>query len=205
MFYLKDKLFQSGLSSIPMQDLRFRHAFVQDPELSASLFQLHVELEEDGDKLRFESLLLAIFTRLAERHAEVLSPSIQPKADRSRIDIARQYMEANYHRNLSLKELAGLSSLSASHFLRIFRDTVGLTPHAYLTQRRIEIATTLLRYGTPLVEIANLVGFTDQSHFTKKFKRMLGVTPGQYTLTSSSPHWRATLKSHRNRPPELDI
>jgi AraC-like DNA-binding protein len=112
--------------------------------------------------------------------------------------VALDYMEANYDRNLSLDELAGLSSYSASHFLRTFRDVVGLTPHAYLTQFRIELATTLLRSGTPLIDIAQLVGFTDQSHFTRKFKRILGVTPGQYALSSrNTGRWESSTATRR--------
>lgn len=83
---------------------------------------------------------------------------------------------------LSLEELANLSPFSASRFPRMFRNIVGLTPHAYLTQFRIELATSLLRSGTPLIDVANTLGFTDQSHFTKKFKCILGITSGQYTI-----------------------
>lgn len=199
MFYLEERIFESVTSNVSMQNLRFQQPFVQDGKLAASLFQLHLELEENGDRLCFESLLLSIFSRLTERYAEDVSPSAQPKSDRIAIDMARQYLEANYHRNLSLTELANLSSFSASHFLRMFRDIVGLTPHAYLTQLRVEFATSLLRIGTPLVEVANLAGFADQSHFTKKFKRILGITPGQYILTSKSSRQRARVRSCRQR------
>ena len=186
MFYLEEALFRSMSLNFSLQDLRFQQPFVQDSQLASSLFQLHLELEEAGDRLHFESVLLSIFSQLAERHSEALSPSSQLKPDKARIDVAREYLEANYDQNLSLAELAAVSSLSASHFLRMFRDTVGLTPHAYLTQVRIEYATSLLRAGTPLVDVANRVGFTDQSHFTKKFKRIFGVTPGQYSATAKS-------------------
>ncbi len=196
MFYLEEKLFNSASLNFVSQDLRFKEPFVQDNELASSLLQLHRELEQDGETLRFESLLLSIFSRLAERHSEIVGRVFEPTSDKAKIDLARQYMEANYEQNLNLTELAELSSFSASHFLRIFRDTVGLTPHAYLTQFRIEIATSLLRVGTPLVDVANLVGFTDQSHFTKKFKRVLGVTPGQYAPSSQLPPRRTVRRSH---------
>lgn len=195
MFYLEEKLFSSVSSNFAMHDLRFQQPFVQDRELASRLFQLHLELEENGDALHFESRLVSIFSRLAERHAEIVSHSPGQKSDKGKIDYVRQYLEANYNKNLRLTELAELSSFSASHFLRAFTETVGLTPHAYLTQLRIEFATCLLRAGTPLVEVAYLAGFTDQSHFTKKFKRILGVTPGQYSLSSKASRRNALLKS----------
>lgn len=195
MFYLEEKLFSSVSSNFAMHDLTFQQPFVQDKELAASLFQLHLELEENGDALHFESRLISIFSRLAERHSEIVSHCPEQKSGQGRIDHARQYLEANYNRNLSLTELAELSAFSASHFLRAFKDAVGLTPHAYLTQLRIEFATCLLRAGTPLAEVACLAGFTDQSHFTKKFKRILGVTPGQYSSGSKVLRRKALLSS----------
>ncbi|CAN5697958.1 AraC family transcriptional regulator [soil metagenome] len=184
MFYLDKELFQSTSLNLSMQDLLFQQPFVQDNELASNLLQLHLDLEGSGDRLHFESILVSIFSRLAERHSEAMRPPNQPKPDQVRINRARQYLEAHYDQNLSLAELAEVSSFSSSHFLRMFRDTVGLTPHAYLTQVRIEFATSLLRAGTPLVDVANQVGFTDQSHFTKRFKGILGVTPGQYSLNA---------------------
>ena len=78
----------------------------------------------------------------------------------------------------------------------MFRDTTGLTPHAYLTQFRIEMATLLLRSGGSFADIANAMGFTDQSHFTKTLKRILGVTPGQYVSRSELTLRRAILKRY---------
>ncbi|QHS53184.1 AraC family transcriptional regulator [Edaphobacter sp. 12200R-103] len=186
MFYLDDAFFEKVSLPAAMRPLRFRQPFVQDRELASTLFQLHRELEVNGDRLRFEALFVSIFSRLAERYSEASTLAVDQRLDRTAIGVALDYMEANYDRNLSLDELAGLSSYSASHFLRMFRDVVGLTPHAYLTQFRIELAITLLRSGTPLIDIAGLVGFTDQSHFTRKFKRILGVTPGQYAVSSGT-------------------
>jgi AraC-like DNA-binding protein len=69
--------------------------------------------------------------------------------------------------------------------MRTFRRDVGLSPHAYLTQIRVEAAKKLLSEGASIVDVASDIGFTDQSHFTRHFKRITGVTPGQYL-----PQWR---------------
>ncbi|MBS1800570.1 MAG: AraC family transcriptional regulator [Acidobacteria bacterium] len=189
MFYLDVNLFASLTQSCAVRDLRFHKPFVQDSLLASSLLRLHLELEYPGDKLRFESQLLSIFSHLTERYSTMQAPRAKLDFDNTRIDHARQYLEANYTRNPSLKELASLSSFSASHFLRTFRETVGLTPHAYITQLRIEHAASLLRAGIPVVEVAVRAGFVDQSHLTRQFKRILGITPGQYSL-------HATNRSH---------
>ena len=185
MFYLEEKLFESLTQSFAVRNLRFHTPFVQDSLLASSLLRLHLELEYPGDKLRFESQLLSIFSHLTERHSTMQAPRAKLESDNAGIDLARQYLEANYTRNPSLKELAGLSSFSSSHFLRTFRETVGLTPHAYMTQLRIEHAATLLRSGIPPIDVAVRTGFVDQSHLTRQFKRILGITPGQYALSSN--------------------
>lgn len=83
-------------------------------------------------------------------------------------------------RNISLDELAALSSLSPWHFLRTFRDETGLPPHAYLTQVRIREAERLLRAGYSPSLAAAETGFADQSHLTRWFRRIVGTTPAAF-------------------------
>ncbi|MBI1877856.1 MAG: helix-turn-helix transcriptional regulator, partial [Chloroflexi bacterium] len=77
-----------------------------------------------------------------------------------------------------------ISNLSPFHLLRAFRAELGLPPHAYLTQIRIERAKALLAQGWPVAQVAFETGFADQSHLTKRFKGIVGVAPGQYLLHS---------------------
>lgn len=196
MFYFEEKLFMSASMNFATQYLRFQQPFVQDGELASNLFQLHLELEGDGDRLRFESLLLSIFSRLAERHSEAVGHLPKYKFSKIRIDSARHYLEAHYREKVTLDELAEVSALSPSHFLRMFRDTTGLTPHAYLTQVRIEAATSLLRSGASFADVAHATGFADQSHFTKNLKRILGVTPSQYVVHSGVTSRKLVLKCY---------
>ena len=180
MFYL-DSSFFAAVSPDGQQEIpRFRAPFVHDRELAKKLFRLHVAMESKGQRLEFEDTLVSILLDLTQRYTESPSSSAPIKQDRSVIGMALHYLEANYHRNLSLAELANFSAYGTSHFLRLFRETVGLTPHAYLTQLRVERGMSLLQSGLSIVEIANRLGFVDQSHFTKSFKKILGVTPGRY-------------------------
>ncbi|QNI38013.1 AraC family transcriptional regulator [Edaphobacter albus] len=180
MFYL-DPSFLATISPDGQREIpRFVAPFVHDRELANKLFRLHVAMESKGQRLEFEDTFVSILLDLTQRYAESPSSSASVKQDRSVIGMALQYLETNYHRNLSLADLANLSAYGSSHFLRLFRETVGLTPHAYLTQLRVERGMSLLQSGLSIVEIANCLGFVDQSHFTKSFKKILGVTPGRY-------------------------
>ena len=85
---------------------------------------------------------------------------------------------------------ADIACLSPCHFSRSFKQAMGIGPHRYVTQRRIERAKALLRGGGPgdgsLAAIALAVGFGEQSHFTTAFRRETGVTPGRYRAASTS-------------------
>jgi AraC-like DNA-binding protein len=83
-------------------------------------------------------------------------------------------------RNVALEDLSALSGLSPYHLIRVFRQELGLSPHAYFEQVRIHRARRLLKEGLPIVDVAVDLGFTDQSHLNRHFKKLTGVTPGAY-------------------------
>jgi AraC-like DNA-binding protein len=92
----------------------------------------------------------------------------------------REYLEAQYTENISLDAIARIANLSPFYLIRTFRKCTGLPPHEYLTQIRIARAKTLLAQGNAISQVADNTGFADQSHLTRYFKRIVGVTPGQY-------------------------
>ena len=81
---------------------------------------------------------------------------------------------------LSLDELAREADMSRYHFVRTFSRAVGMTPHAWQLDRRIERARSLLEQGMSLADAALLLGFSDQSHFQRAFKQRVAATPGEY-------------------------
>ncbi|WP_353619630.1 AraC family transcriptional regulator [Rhizobium sp. ICMP 5592] len=93
---------------------------------------------------------------------------------------ARDLIEEDPSAPLTLAELADACGLSHFQFLRAFTRATGLTPHAYLLQRRIHEARRLIASGTPLAEAAFASGFADQSHMTRLFVRNFGISPGAY-------------------------
>lgn len=94
--------------------------------------------------------------------------------------IARDYLETCYATNVSLDDLAFLADTNRFSLIRMFRRAYSVTPHAFQIRLRIEHACRLLRGGVPVHEIAPIVGFSDQSHLTRHFARVVGLTPGRY-------------------------
>ncbi len=93
----------------------------------------------------------------------------------------RDYIEKRLADRFELRDLATIAGLSATHFCRAFKQSVGVPPHRYLNMRRISAAADLVREtNRPLSEICLDVGFSDQSHFTRTFVRLLGETPGAF-------------------------
>lgn len=181
MFYPDNDLLQQVSRQMLWADTSFwfRSPFVQNPRLASRLLRLHRYCERYQPTLESESLLASC---LAEIARYTLSPFEANSSDvgHARIETARNYLHAHCHENVTLQRLAAAAGLSPYHLLRAFRDRVGLTPHAYMTQLRVERARVLLRSGLSLSETTYQTGFVDQSHFTRQFKKMMGVTPGQY-------------------------
>lgn len=91
---------------------------------------------------------------------------------------AIQYVQKNYSQKIYLEDVAGMIYLNPSYFSRVFKDEMGVTFHSYLTNYRIEMSKKfLVDPSIPILSVASLVGFDDQSYFTKVFKRKNGVTP----------------------------
>ena len=94
---------------------------------------------------------------------------------------AKEIMDANLSGDVSLALLAQECHMSASHFARAFRQSVGVAPHRWLVLRRVEVAKGLLRNSTRAIsDIALECGFADQSHFTRVFTDVVGVSPGAW-------------------------
>ncbi|MFG2497357.1 AraC family transcriptional regulator [Streptomyces sp. NPDC048441] len=158
----------------------FRDPVLNDPELAAALRTAHTELSISPEPLEAESRLPWLLTTLARRHggARLLCDTV-PGADR----IARAVRDRLADELLappSLAELAAPLGLSRYQLLRAFRTSTGMPPYAWLAQHRVTRARALLEAGLRPAETASLVGFADQAHLTRWFRRVLGVTPAAY-------------------------
>jgi AraC-like DNA-binding protein len=127
---------------------------------------------------------------VAEREAAVvdfvalldgaLAPGRQPDAATRQVERVAKYIDAHFANALPLQDLCDAAQLSGSYLIRAFKKRYGVAPHEYQTNRRIQYAKARLRAGAPIAQVALDVGFADQAHFQRVFKRMTAATPGQY-------------------------
>ncbi|MFZ5792091.1 MAG: helix-turn-helix transcriptional regulator [Pseudomonadota bacterium] len=137
--------------------------------------------EEDG--AAFEELALrvagAVLAALAEEKAK--RPSTPSLRDQRRIGEALRRIEADAAAPLTLADLAREAAMSPYHFLRSFRQVVGMTPHQFVLRTRLHRAAVRLRRSDdPVSAIAFDAGFNDLSTFNRRFRRVMGMSPGAY-------------------------
>ncbi|MGD1856644.1 MAG: AraC family ligand binding domain-containing protein [Leptolyngbyaceae cyanobacterium] len=158
----------------------FSSPVIHDKALNQQLINLHRTLETSSSSLEKESCFLWGLTQLihgyASHHPQVETIGKENLA----VQQVRDYLNAYYTRNTSLNELAELVNLSPFRLLRAFKNQIGLPPHAYLNHIRVHQARQHLAAGESITDTALATGFADQSHLHRHFKRMVGLTPGQY-------------------------
>ena len=183
MFYLDAKLMQWAVSEMSDQGREipfFSTPRLNDPALANMLRGLHSCLGSESSLLERQSRFLCTFAELARRHADARPAPRALTRERATIRIVRDYLVDHSSQNVSLADLARISKLSSFHLVRVFKAEIGLPPHAFLEQVRVNRARRLMQKGLSLADVAVATGFTDQSHFSRHFKKMTGVTPGQY-------------------------
>ncbi|MEV0226924.1 AraC family transcriptional regulator [Streptomyces sp. NPDC050704] len=154
-----------------------------DPVLRLRVGQLHTALAHPGDELEAESRLTLIGERL-RGHLRPRLVEDAPQADRPLARRLRELLDERLVRGIDLAEAARLVHAHPAHLVRAFSGAFGIAPHQYLMSRRVDRARRLLLAGRPPGEVAAATGFYDQSHLTRHFKRLVGVTPGRYRVSS---------------------
>ena len=104
------------------------------------------------------------------------------------LDQARAFIEAHFNEPLTLEQMAAPAALSISRFATAFRERFGSSPYRYLCGLRIQHAQSLLLAGVPSIAVATEVGFFDQSHFGRHFKRICGMTPTKFVASTHAEH-----------------
>jgi AraC-like DNA-binding protein len=157
-----------------------------DADVIGRFRSLHLAFEGPTSSLERHVLLLDLLTALIVRFGERRTPPRTLGADRRAVSRVRDYLIEHLAENVSLERLARIANLSPFHLNRVFSEQVGLPPHAFQTQMRISRAKALLRRGSSIPQTAAETGFADQSHLTRHFKRLVGVTPGQFRASSKN-------------------
>jgi AraC-like DNA-binding protein len=168
----------------PSSAFEFVAPVFSQPELRGRFDGAYAMIAAPGSgraHIEAETRLLHLFAGLRVepvRHA-VRRASCTPQIRRT-----KQLIDESPELPWSLAELARSAGLSRYQLIRGFARVLGLTPHSYIVQRRLELAKRLLHAGRSLAEVAMAAGFSDQSHLTRKFARQFGITPHEYRVAT---------------------
>ncbi|GAB3961693.1 helix-turn-helix domain-containing protein [Streptomyces sparsus] len=161
---------------------------LDDPLLRDRVHRLHDCLREPGDEWEAECRLALVRDRIRQhlRQGGVPDGSSTPARDPRLARLLRELIDAHVVGGLTLREAASALNAHPSHLVRAFSGAFGMAPHQYLTGLRIDRARRLLLRGVPAAEVATTVGFYDQAHLGRHFKRVLGTSPGRFARTGQA-------------------
>ena len=166
---------------------------IAEPALRRAIHALHRALGHPDDAFEAESRLAIVGDRL---RAHLTAPGARPSpggrlaatgsSPRGLAGGLRDLLDARLFERTTLDQAGERLGASPSHLVRSFTGTFGIAPHQYLTARRIDAARKRLLDGEPIALVAATVGFYDQAHFSRQFKRHVGIPPGRYALSATS-------------------
>jgi AraC-like DNA-binding protein len=180
VMFIESTLFENVAKDLGLRRTpHFPSLTVADPQLMSAIYRLCASVEAQETALEQQSRLLQCM-RLAFAYTEETLPPATFGYEHDAVRRARAYLQERFNAPVSLDELSAIAGLSPFHLVRSFTRYVGVPPHAYQIHIRIERARTPLRAGAPLAAVASSVGFADQSHFTRHFRRIMNATPASY-------------------------
>lgn len=166
---------------LPSRSLWFRKTLLTHPVLFSRIARFLGSLQAPHTTLErqtlFSDILETVFATTLEVRAGETAPVKVPAVVRR----AKELIHARAAEEIALDQLIAETGLSRSQLMRAFTREVGVPPHRYQIHVRVARARALLACGLPPAEVAADVGFYDQSHFIRCFKRIVGITPGRYT------------------------
>jgi AraC family transcriptional regulator len=157
----------------------------QDCQLQMLMEGLRREMDHGWEigSLYQDHIAMALSLTLIQRYSKETTISPIAKGGMSRVRLQRvlDYIDANSRQEITLNDLAVVAEMSRFHFARLFRLRMGVTPYRYVTEQRLENAKALLRcHPRALGEIARKTGFTNSAHFSRAFRRYVGVSPSEW-------------------------
>ena len=176
MLYLDPAVMAAAIADISdgrTADFVFTHPVISDRQKVREFCAVYAGMTETTNTLAPEAALLQLVASLA---GELREPQFLPPA----IGRAREKIDDDPAAAITLADLAAASGLSRFQVVRHFNEATGLTPHAYLVQRRLALVRQMIAKGSSLADASFAGGFADQSHMTRTFVRAYGITPGAY-------------------------
>lgn len=156
----------------------FQTALSLAPDFAQTFLHQHQIIEKSNPSLERETILLDLVTQLFERSGVAMAPV--SAAEQHAVKRIKKKLEDEFDKQIPLEELAQLVNLDPLYLIRVFKKSVGVSPHSYQIQKRIAQVQKLLRTGAGLAEASFACGFFDQSHMTRAFKKVVGITPGSF-------------------------
>ncbi|MER8368070.1 AraC family transcriptional regulator [Mesorhizobium sp. M1378] len=159
----------------------FSRATIEDSSLAAALKAAH-QGSTSPDTMMAETSLFVALRRLIVRHGDWNGrpEELESSSSRRRFSLYRDLVESELGSQLDLKRLAGAAGVTRFQVIRDFNKAIGLTPAAYIRDRRLRRASALIERGFGLADAAIAAGFADQSHLSRTFRAMHGMTPGMF-------------------------
>lgn len=158
----------------------FSQPVVRDAAMGRVLAQAIGAVGQAQESLRAEELTRDVLVRLLQRYGERRSSGEAKPAGAARMVRIRNYLRTHFDQDITVDVLAREAGLSRVHLTRAFTQQFGVPPHIYLNAVRIERAQASMLAGQSLAEVAAACGFADQSHFSRRFKGSVGLSPGAW-------------------------
>lgn len=197
-----DLLAIGGITAAVAQLLRQCHPFhellgerprvLPAPDLVGELIALHGRLTRDLTNDRLDDELVDFLAAVGERsgpQGPMLGSAAQVPCGVAHV---RKLIDREPFRRWSVCQMSVVAEMRFHSFAHAFTDAIGVSPHSYALQRRLEASKLLLRSGESVSRVAHQLGFADQSHFTRRFVAVFGVTPGEYQRA-----WRVFRRDER--------
>ncbi len=164
---------------------------IRNPQIEATAMMLFAEFQQEqlDNGLYLDSLTNVLAVNLLRHHtaSKPQLPIYKGGLPPRQLSQVLDYIDTYLDRNIKLADLAQLLDISSFHFSRLFKQSIGITPHQYLSQQRVERAKQLLKTTDRLiVDIALECGFTSHSHLSKQFRQLTSMTPKAYRITYKS-------------------
>ncbi len=142
---------------------------------------LHKDFENPQiSLLEKESRFCMLFSNFILRHGKSDTSPVRPGTEPRIITVVKEYIHAHFDSSISLADLSYKAEVSRYYLLRVFAKKTGMTPHAYLNYVRVSKARQMMQNKSSIIDAAMSSGFYDQSHLNRIFKKICGITPGQY-------------------------
>ncbi|TRY33207.1 AraC family transcriptional regulator [Aliiglaciecola sp. M165] len=160
--------------------------FIDDDITQAAILLMEALHSKIGSAVMFESFTRIFLVKLIQKYGLESDDDISFNSSFTSKHYKRvlDYIAQNFGSDVNVEDLATQAGLSTAHFARLFKQTIGHTPHQFVMAYRIEQSKKMLSdIERPKIDIALSCGFSDQAHFSRVFKQIIGITPKEYRMS----------------------